>query len=103
MIDQEQADKVRVVLASAGWNDVIRPAIEKRAQEAMKSLRLSVEERMESLPKGNTFRKSDDALREMIADCEWLASAFLNELAVHDFNRRLDELERQGQPATNSR
>lgn len=103
MIDDEAARKVRVVLAGEGWNDVIRPAIEKRAAEAMKALRLSPDHRDQIYPVGSPYRRSDEALRVLIDDCEWMAVAFMNELAVHEANRRRDELAAAGQTATNSR
>lgn len=69
----------------------------------MKALRLSPDERMASLPSGNMFRKDDATLRVMIEDCEWLSTAFLNELVVHAANRQRDELAAAGHSATNSR
>lgn len=103
MIDEQQAQKVRLVLTSSGWNDVIAPAIRARGQEALRSLRLSPLAREKHYGPDSPFRTSDEALRVMIDDCEWMAVAFLNELIVHDVNRQREELATAGQPATNSR
>ena len=86
----EQVDKIRLLLASSGWNDVMKPVIAKRAHDALKALVLHPAER-----KGEYEGIDDNTIRVKIQECEWMLSAWTNELLVYDHNRRLDELERQ--------
>lgn len=90
--NEAQLEATRTLLVSDGWNGVVKPSIARWANEAIKALILQPSER------GGVFKTmTDDAIRERIRAAEWLLSAFANEVAVADFNRRLDEL--QGQPA----
>ena len=98
MLTDEEVQKVRLVMASLGWNDVIRPAIENRGRQAVKALVLSRSERANQF-KGTDFDTDDDVLRALIHDCEWMISVWQNELAVAEHNRRLDELDRQNMDA----
>ena len=91
-LNQEQVQKVRLVLASTGWNDVMRPALENRGRQALKALTLSRTERAGAY-KGTDFDTDDDVLRAIIRDCEWMAVVWTNEIAVSEHNRRLDELD----------
>lgn len=91
MITAEQADKLRLALASSGWNDVIKPVLTQRVHEAIKMLCLATSER------SGQFKDLDDAaLRGIIREGEWMLAVWENELKVYDHNRRLDELDRQG-------
>ena len=89
----DQVDKVRTLLASPGWNDVILPAIKQRGQQAVKALVLSRSERA-NVVKGSDFDNEDDVLRAIIRDSEWMTVVWTNELLVAEHNRRLDELDR---------
>ena len=93
-LNQEQVQKVRLVLAASGWNDVMRPALENRGRQALKALTLSRTERGAAF-KGTDFDTDDDVLRAIIRDCEWMVVVWQNEIAVAEHNRRLDELESQ--------
>jgi hypothetical protein len=95
MLSSEQVEKVRLVLSSNGWNDVIRPAIVGRGRQALKSLALGRSERATEF-KGTEFDTDDDILRAMIRDCEWMSVVWSNEVQIHDRNRRLDELDASG-------
>lgn len=88
-LTEEQVDKVRLVLASAGWNDVMKPAYAQRAHEAVKTLVLNKEERA-----GQFKDLGDDQLRAIIRECEWMLSVWDNEVKVSNHNRTLDELDR---------
>lgn len=92
-LSNEQVDKVRTVLLSAGWNDVILPAIRQRGQQAVKALVMSRSERATTF-KGSDFDSEDDVLRAIIRDTEWMTVVWQNELLVAEHNRRLDELDR---------
>jgi hypothetical protein len=93
MISPEEYDKVKILLASSGWNDVMRPAIAKRGQNAVRALVLHSSER-----KGEEASVSDDVLRARIQECEWMLAVWSNEVVAFEQNRRLDELD---SPATN--
>lgn len=60
----------------------------------MKSLALTRSERAIHF-KGTDFDTDDDVLRAIIRDVEWMTAVWTNEIQVADYNRRLDELERQ--------
>lgn len=94
MLNPEDVEKVRLVIHSAGWNDVIRPALLRRGAEAVKALVMSRTERAERYAKSD-LNTDDDVLRAIVRDVEWMASVWLNEIAVADHNRRLDELQSQ--------
>jgi hypothetical protein len=87
VLDSEQVDKIRLVLASQGWNDVIQPAIVIRGKEAVKALCKSISER-----DGSFKGVSDDVLRATIRECEWMLSHWQSEVLAFEHNRRLDEL-----------
>lgn len=91
MLDPEQIDKIRLVLASDGWNHVMKPLVMNRAKLALKSLALTRSERSVEM-KGTDFDTDDDVLRAIIRDCEWMAVVWGNEIVTFDHNRRLDEL-----------
>lgn len=101
MLEPEQVQKVRLVLATSGWNDVMRPALENRGRTALRALALSRTERARSFP-GTDFDTEDDILRAMIRDCEWMTFSWINEVVVHDANRARDELEAGNLSTTNS-
>lgn len=93
MIDDKQAQELRLTLFSSGWTNVMQPALRNRVLQATKSLVMTRSERAGSF-KGTDFDTDDDVLRAFIRDGEWLLVAFQNELAVWERNRQLDELER---------
>ena len=94
-LNEDQVQKVRLLLQSSGWNDVVKPAIAQRANAAIKNLILTPAERT------GEFKEMDDsAIRAQIREAEWLLAVFVNEVAVFDHNRRLDELQRQDNPET---
>jgi hypothetical protein len=94
-LNEEQIGKVRLLLMSSGWTDVVKPLLAQRANLAIKSLILSPAER-----EGEYKDLEDSAIRQRIREIEWLVSALPNEVAVFDHNRRLDELERQSSAPT---
>lgn len=89
-LNEDQINKIRLLVASSGWNDVMKPAIAKRAHEALKALVLSPAER-----RGEYQGVQDEDIRARIRECEWMLVVWSNELTAYDQNRRLDELERQ--------
>jgi|SRR3972149_12189854 len=93
-LNEEQIGKVRMILASSGWNDVMQPVLAKRAQDALKALVLHPSERM-----GEYKGVGDDTIRVKIQECEFMLTAWRNEVAMFDHNRRVDELARQSDGA----
>lgn len=92
-LNEDQISKIRLHLQSSAWNDVIKPLLALRANSAIKALVLSPSER------DGEYKEMDDAtIRARIREVEWMLTAFVNEVAVFEHNRRLDELERQGSP-----
>lgn len=96
-LNETQVQKVRQVLASSGWNEVMKPALIKRGQQAVKALCLSRTERTSQF-KGGDFDTDDEILRAIIRDCEWMVVVWENEVSVAEYNRRRDELDRQNSP-----
>lgn len=97
-LNPEQVDKIREMLRGAGWNEVVRVAIQERAKVVNRLWRLLPSERPEP------YRGLDDAtvvniLRGRLEELEWFAAAFDNEVRVHDVNQRMDELQRDGATA----
>jgi len=86
-LDPDQINKLRLTVSSAGWNDVVEPAIARRAQEAIKGLVLLPSERS-----GEFKDMTDDQIRIRIKEAEWFLAVWRNEIRVHDFNRQNDEL-----------
>lgn len=94
MLGEEDIQKVRLVLASDGWNHVMKPALHRRGTQALKALALTRPERAVQM-KGSDFDTDDDVLRAMIRESEWMLSAWDNEVLVFEHNRKRDELARQ--------
>ena len=90
MLTNDEVDKVRLTLSTAGWNEIMRPRIENKVRSYIKLLILHPSERQEK-------DRDDAALRVRIEELEWLLTAFQNEITVNLHNRQGDELARQGQ------
>lgn len=64
-LNEEQVGKVRMFLASSGWNDVVKPLLAQRANGAIKALVLSPAER------DGEYKEMDDAtIRARIREVE---------------------------------
>jgi hypothetical protein len=92
MLEEDQIQKIRLVLTSSGWNDVMRPAILNRGNQALRQLCLSPSER--------PGKETDEHLRATIQTCEWMAACWSNEIVLFEGNR-LNELQRNGSTAAN--
>jgi len=90
MLDSDQVDKIRMMFSTAGWNEVVKPAIENRFRQRMKSLILHPSERAND-------DRDDSVIRGELKTLEWLLMSFPNELIAAENNRRLDELDRASQ------
>lgn len=87
-LTEDQIQIVRQGLASSFWNEVMRPVIANRANTALRALTLFPSER-----KGDWAGMSDDQIRAVVKECEWMLTAWTNEIAVYEHNRRLEELD----------
>lgn len=91
-LEPEDVDKLKLLLASSGWREVMKPSLRKYAADQIKALRLNPAERIEA---GGQFKNNTDAeLRAGIATVEWWIAAFENKVKVDQMNRARDELER---------
>lgn len=87
-LNDQECDAVRVTMATQGWQQVMRPRYLMRGHNALKMLALFPAERT-----GEFAKLSDDELRSVIRECEWMTNVWDNELAANAHNRRLDELD----------
>lgn len=83
MLTDDQTDKVRLLFSLAGWTEVMRPAIENRVRETIKSLILPSSKRAEE-------DRDDNVLRARIDELTWILSAFDKEVEVNLHNRRVE-------------
>lgn len=91
MLDEGAIQKLRLVLAGDGWNHVMKPALQRRLQTAVKALCLSRSERAVQF-KASEFDSDDEECRAIIRECERMLVVWDNEVLVFDQNRRNDEL-----------
>jgi hypothetical protein len=91
-LNNDQLESVRLTTATQGWTEVMKPALMKRGQMAVKALVLTPSERAAEF-KGSDFATDDDVLRAVIRDVEWMVTVWDNELAVANLNRQRDELD----------
>ena len=93
MINEDVYNKLRPLLMSGGWREIVVPSILNRGREALKALCLNPEERKD---RGGDFKnKNDDQLRQIVEESERFATVWDNEVKVYDLNRRSDEFQRQ--------
>lgn len=98
MLNEDQIQKVRTTISTAGWTEIMHPLIRARGNGALKALTLGPEERQKS---GGEFKDTSDSdLRSIIRDCEWMAVCWQNEISVFEYNRRLEEEARQSNGVT---
>lgn len=87
-LTEEQIQTVKQGLASSFWNDVVRPVLANRGNQALRALTLFPQER-----KGDYEGMTDDQLRVQVKEVEWMLSCWSNEIAVYEHNRRIEELD----------
>lgn len=88
-LSEEQVGKLKLLLISSGWKDVVEPVLAKRAHDAIKMLVIPPAER-----KGEAEGTDDATLRGRIKELEWMLSVWHNEVRLYDFERRqINELE----------
>lgn len=86
-LDEQDIGKLRQMLGSSAWRDVMQPRIENRLREKIKTLTLHRAER--------SGQESGTALRGAIEELQWMLLCWQNEVTVFDHNRRVDELHEQ--------
>lgn len=82
MFEQEQIDALRVLMAGAGWRNVMQPAIALRGKSALRALCIEPEQR-----EGEWKGHDDKSLRATVRECEWMLSAWENHVRIYDINR----------------
>ena len=88
-LPDESIQKLRLLLFSSGWKDVMEPVLAKRAHEAIKALVIAPAER-----KGEMSGVDDATLRARIQEDEWMLTVWRNEINLADMEKRqLNELE----------
>ncbi len=89
-LNEDQINKIKSLLATSGWNDVVEPLLRGRILQANDAL---VQEEAQRTGEYKTL--GDNALRARIREGTWLLLFLKNEVATYDSNQRLDELQRQ--------
>lgn len=87
-LTEDQIKLVKQGLQSSFWNEIVRPAIAQRGNNAIKLVAVEQAERA-----GEWKDLSDAQLRAIIKDCEWMLTCWNTEIAVFEHNRRLEELD----------
>lgn len=93
MLNEEQIGKVRLMLATSGWRDVLKPAVQERTNNLIKSAMIPGKRTglYEDMPELEVIRH----IQGRVTELEWMMVALENEVKVYDSNKRLEELERQ--------
>ena len=86
MLNQDQVEQIRLMLASGGWRDVVAPAMARRGQDSIKLLMLHPSERPSGSP-------DDITLRCRIQEVEWMLNVWKNEVVTFDLNRQREALD----------
>ena len=89
MLDAEQAEKVRNLLASSAWRDLMKPTLIERGRQFSRMAIGFGSERPKPYDQAST-----DFLRGVVHEIEWMLSAWEGDLAAYDTNRLRDEMER---------
>ena len=84
MLNDTQCDQLQLLFSLAGWREVMKPAIENRVREAIRSLILPAAQRAEE-------DRNDDALRSRIDELTWVLTQWDREIEVNRHNRQIDE------------
>lgn len=86
-LDAEDIEKLRYLLRSAAWQEVVRPVLLARKAILMQTLLLDREERAD---------KSDDQkVKGRIQEIDWIVTRFEQAVDEFDHNSAVDERQRQ--------
>ena len=91
MLNNDQCEKLMVMLETGGWKEVFTPVVAQRGQSGIKALCVTLEER-EGVWKG----KSDEYIRGALSVYEYVLSAFQNEVTVNRGNRQREQANGEG-------
>ena len=83
-ITEEDIEKLRMLLRSSAWNDVMKPALIARRQVLAGLLVLDMNERGEKA-------LDDSTLRGGIKQLDWILTRFEQSVEEFDHNKRVDE------------
>ena len=92
MLGPEQIEKLKLVLYSSGWKEVMKPLLEQRLLTVRKLANLLPTERPEPYSKIEDHTATS-VLRGEGKALEWVIAAFQNEVIVADANRKQEELD----------
>lgn len=101
MLAADQIEKLKMVMYSVGWKEVMKPVIEGR-HKTVKDLSFLLPSERPAPYKDLDDHTATAVLRGEAKALEWVLNAFQNEVAVYDFESRREELARQangGEPA----
>lgn len=93
-MNDEQIEKVRVMLAGSGWREVMEPIYKMRRQMAVNALVQPLEQRS-----GDYKGASDDVVRGRIQEIDWTLTAWRNQVVNHEVNRLQEERNPNSAPA----
>jgi hypothetical protein len=95
MLNEQQIQKVRSMMQSSGWTEVLVPLVAGRGSEFTKiALRMPAN-------RAEPYKDVDDRdamnhIRGRIEEIKWVLEFFVNEINVHDFNARNEQTQTNG-------
>ena len=90
MLSAEQIEKLRPMLQTSGWREVVVPLLEARKKRMQEIAFLLPSERPEPY-RGLDDQVATSLMRGEVKCCEWLMHAFTNEVMVRDLNEQRDQ------------
>lgn len=88
-IEPEDIEKLKHLLMSSGWNDVVKPAILGRKLQAIQELLVE--------PEARTTKATDSGIREGVKQLDWVMNRFDQVVKEYDLNQLNDERLKQEQ------
>ena len=83
-LNDDDIAKLRMILSSSAWNDVMKPAMAGRIQVLVAMLVLPLEERGDK-------PMTDDSIRGGIREIQWCMNKFEQVVQQYDHNQRIDQ------------
>ena len=94
MLSSEEVEKLRGLLQTSAWREVVVPKLEAR-KKRMEEIGLMLPTERPEPYKGLDDQMATSLARGEARCCEWLLHAFENEVVVHDLNHKRDEQARE--------
>lgn len=86
-LDEAEIEKLRYLIRSAGWSEIVRPVLLARKNILLQALVLDENERAEKV--------SDQKIKGRIAEIDWILTRFEQAVQQYDHNVAVDERQRQ--------